>query len=79
MDFLKSESLLYTHFSEKVGINLVLISRLVSDILSKQVHEEWWGSCRNEVYIPGPGNGVTGILRADDISVIGKDQGTLVP
>lgn len=34
--FLKSESLLYTYFAEKLGINLVLISRLVSDILGKQ-------------------------------------------
>lgn len=80
MDFLKSKSLLYTRFVEKVGNNLVLISKLVSDTLSKQerVHEERLGSYRNEVSIPGPGNGVMGTLRADHISVIGKDQGTLV-
>lgn len=36
IDFLKSERLLNTHFAEKLGINLFLISRLVLDILSKQ-------------------------------------------
>lgn len=50
MDFVKSESLRHTHFTEKVDIsNLFLISSLVSDILNEQECVRRGKSCRDEV------------------------------
>ena len=75
MDFFKSLSLLYIHFAEKLDIsNLFPISRLVSDILSKQECARRGESCRDEVCTPDSESRVTRIPGADRIHV-GQGQG----
>lgn len=81
MYFLKSLKAYYMYFAENLDTsNLFPISRLVSDILSKQESARRGESCRDEVCAPGSVSRVMSIRRADRTHVGQRQgaQGTLV-